>query len=51
MTVRDMLNDQEMLEREKLEVLLDFVDAYEPWAILFEEHLKNWLKEREEVPS
>lgn len=45
-TVRQILDDEEhgFSDKDKLDVLLAFVSAYEPWAILFEEFLTGWLE-------
>lgn len=45
-TVKQILDDEKygLSDKDKLEVLLEFVSAYQPWAILFEEFLTGWLQ-------
>lgn len=45
-TVKQILDDERygLSDKDKLDVLLEFVSAYGPWAILFEEFLAGWLQ-------
>lgn len=44
-TVKQILDDERygFSDKDKLEVLLEFVSAYEPWAILFGEFVDGWV--------
>lgn len=48
--INDILNDPdlELTDLDKLDVLRDFVSAYEPWVALFEQFVQGYFTKEEE---